>query len=216
MESVPQEIFKVKNLVVLAGMFLIDKLKVNMYKIYKENNIESLFFEIYCKYFFFKIIPEDCYISRNVMVKQFCYAYTLDEGKNRSFYYIMNRDLRSGNPSKIEKYIEIISILNEAIENKYVKSFEGELFRGTSMPIDFIENKIVEDKVLTNLSFWSASKSREVAESFLKGKNILFIIKTKKNNIDIDEEKISKFNEKEVLFLPYSKFLIKGKKKNNF
>lgn len=215
-ESVPQEIFKIKSSVVLAGMFLIDKLKVNMYKIYKENNIESLFFEKYCKYFFFKIIPEDCYFSRNVVVKQFCYAYTLDEGKNKSFYYIMNRDLRSGNPSKIEKYIQIISILNEAIENNYVKSFEGELFRGTGMPIDFIENKIVEGKVLTNLSFWSASKSREVAESFLKGKNILFIIKTKKNNIDIDEEKISKFNEKEVLFLPYSKFLIKSKKKTIF
>ena len=69
--------------------------------------------------------------------------------------------------------------------------------------------------MLTNLSFWSASKSRQIAENFLKigDKNILFIIKTKENNIDIDLEKISNFDEKEVLFLPYSKFLVKRNEK---
>ena len=46
-----------------------------------------------------------------------------------------------------------------------------------------------------------------------KDKNILFIIKTKENNIDIDLEQISKYNEEEVLFLPYSKFLVKKKAK---
>lgn len=44
-------------------------------------------------------------------------------------------------------------------------------------------------------------------------KRVLFIIKTKENNIDIDLEQISNSNEKEVLFLPYSKFLIKKKEK---
>ena len=129
----------------------------------------------------------------------------------------MNKDLRSGDSSKIEKYIEIISLINTAIENKLIKSYEGELFRGTYMQVDFIENKMVEGKMLTNLSFWSASKSRKEAENFLVGKNILFIIKTKKNNIDIDMEQISRFeNEREVLFLPYSKFLIISKTKKYF
>lgn len=80
-----------------------------------------------------------------------------------------------------------------------------------------IQEKIITGKVLTNLSFWSATKNRKVAENFLAGKekNILFIIETKGKNIDIDKEQISKFaNEEEVLFLPYSKFLIKGKKKS--
>ena len=217
-DNVPKEIFKIKSLLVTGGMSTIDTIKLNMYKIYKENNIESLFFEKYCQYLFFKIIPENGYFSYSEFQKQFCYAYTLEEKnkkkENISLYFIMNRDLRSGNTSKIEKYIGIISILNKYIENNYIKSFEGELFRGTFMPIDYIENKIVEGKSLTNLSFWSASKSRQVAEKFLK--NILFIINTKKNNIDIDEEKISKFNEKEVLFLPYSKFLVISKKKKIF
>ena len=49
-----------------------------------------------------------------------------------------------------------------------------------------------------------------------KDKNILFIIKTKENNIGIDLEQISKYNEEEVLFLPYSKFLVKKKGKTIF
>ena len=85
------------------------------------------------------------------------------------------------------------------------------------MPKDFIDKKIIKGKILTNLSFWSASKSLEIANQFLKGKNILFVIKTKKNNIDIDLLRISKFEkEKEVLFLPFSKFLVKDKKKKIF
>ena len=47
-----------------------------------------------------------------------------------------------------------------------------------------------------------------------KEKNILFLIVTNGENIDIDYEQISKFvNKEEILFLPYSKSQIKGKKK---
>ena len=44
-------------------------------------------------------------------------------------------------------------------------------------------------------------------------KNILFLIKTKEYNIDIDLEQLYFYDEKEVLFLPYSKFLVKNKEK---
>ena len=116
---------------------------------------------------------------------------------------------------KIEKYQNLISAFNSASEQKMIKSFEGEVFRATQLDKDFIENKIIEGKSLTNLSFWSASKSREKAESFLDGpkKNILFLIKTKEYNIDIDLEQLYFYDEKEVLFLPYSKFLVKNKEK---
>ena len=67
---------------------------------------------------------------------------------------------------------------------------------------------------MTNLWFWSASKKKTIAENFLK--NTLFIIQTKGRNIDIDLEDISQSDEKEVLFLPYSKFLIKSKEKKIF
>ena len=219
-DFVPKEIFK-KNILGKIGdeeMMLIDKLKLDIYNIYKENNIESLFFRTYCKFFFYQIIPEFCYFTDNIFIKHFCYAYSLDEGKN-SFYYIMNKDLRSGDSSKIQKYLDIIANMNDIVEKGFAKSFKGEVYRGTKIPKDFIDNKIVKDKVLTNLSFWSSSKSLKIAEKFLKGgnKNILFIINTKGKNIDIDLEHISKFeNEKEVLFLPYSKFLIKSKIKKIF
>ena len=45
----------------------------------------------------------------------------------------------------------------------------------------------------------------------------MFIIETKGKNIDIDVEQISNMeNEEEVLFLPYSRFLIKSKEKKVF
>lgn len=77
-----------------------------------------------------------------------------------------------------------------------------------------MKKKIIEGKTLTNLSFWSASKERKIAENYLADpfRNIIFNISSVKCNIDMEE--MSKFNnEKEVLFLPYSKFLIKSKEK---
>ena len=123
----------------------------------------------------------------------------------------MNRDLRQGNYIKVDKYLEIISLTNEALKLHYIKSYEGQVFRGSILTINFIKEKIIVGKSITNLAFFSASKERKEAEKFLASpeKNVLFIIKTKANNIDIDAEHISKFeNEKEVLFLPYSKFLV--------
>lgn len=124
----------------------------------------------------------------------------------------MNRDLKQENYIKIDKYLEIKSLTNETIKLNDMKNYEGKVFRGTVLKTEFIKEKVLVGKSLTNLAFFSASKERKVAEKFLVDyeKNVLFIIKTKTNNFDIDEEKISKFeNEKEVLFLPYSKFAIK-------
>ena len=210
-ESVPEEIFKITIFGNIGEQIPIDKFKVNMFKIYKENNILSLFFEKYCKYFSYSLMPELNTFNISSSIKQICYAYSLEESiKSQSFYFILNKDLRSGDPSKIEKYLELISLINKGIEIKLIKSFKGQLFRGTYVDKDFIDNKIINNKLLTNLSFWSASKSRKTAETFMT--NILFIIDTKGKNIDIHEEKISRFdNEKEVLFLPFSKFLIVSK-----
>ena len=212
----PKEIFELKVAPKIGGVSSIDKMRFDMFRIYKEHKIESLFYGIYCKYFFFQLIPEFIYSDIHISSKIFCYAYSLDEGdRNKNFYSIMNRDLRSGDSAKIEKYLEIISLLNRCIKLERIKSFEGKLFRGTQIDEEYIKNKFIKGKILTNLSFWSASKSREVSYRFLK--NILFIVSTRKNNIDMDAEKISRFeDEKEVLFLPYSKFLIKDKRKIHF
>ena len=211
-ESVPEEIFKITILGSIGDFVApIDKFKVNIFNVYKENNLLSLFYEKYSKYFSFSLMPEFENKKVGNFIKQFCYAYSLEEPiKEQSFYYFLNKDLRSGVPSRIEKYIEIINLINVGIEKKCIKSYKGQLFRGSYVEKDFAENKIIEGKLLTNLSFWSASKNRKTSESFAK--NILFIIETKGKNIDIHEEKISKFdNEEEVLFLPFSKFLIVSK-----
>ena len=128
----------------------------------------------------------------------------------------MNKDLRSGDYFKMKKYIDIVAMINSAFKEGVIKSYKGQLFRGTRMENKYVEEKIKVGNVLTNLSFWSASKERAIAEKFLKGKNIIFLIETKKNNIDIDLEQISKYPEKEVLFLPFSKFLVKSVKKTMF
>ena len=214
-DSVPKELFNMKFLAV-EGRQNLDSIRFNLFKLYRENKIESVFFNKYCKFFNFHLLP-DILCSKNISIalKQICFAYTLADKK--AFYYIMNKDLRSGNLSKIEKFLNLVSAFNFAIEQKYIKSYEGELYRGTKLDKDFIENKLIIGKSLTNLCFWSASKSREIAENFLKGKNILFLIKSRgKNNIDIDLQKSSFFDEKEVLILPYCKFLVKSKEKKIF
>ena len=214
-DQVPDKIFKDVILGKMGKAVINDNIKMGFFKMFKEKKIDFLFNETYCKYFDFYLLPELSTSTLNIFIKHFLYAYTLDEGPN-SFYYLMNKDLRTCDELKIKNYIDIISMINSALKDNYIKSYEGQLFRGTKMEDQFIEEKIKVNNILTNLSFWSATKERRIAENYLKGKNILFIIETKKNNIDIDYEQISKFEEKEVLFLPFSKFLVKSKEKKIF
>ena len=209
-DFVPKDLFKRTVIKKFGDFYSSEQMALNMHKLFKENKIESLFYEHYCKYFFPGNFPELLFNSLNVMIKHFCYAYTLHENSN-SFYYLMNRELRQGNFTKIDKYLDLISLMNEALKINYMKTYKGIVFRATVLEIKFIKEKMIKGKSLTNLAFFSASKERKEALNFLTDpkRNVLFSIKTKTNNIDIDAEKISKFeNEKEVLFLPFSKFLI--------
>ncbi len=224
-DLVPKEFFNTKYLSIM-GIQNIDAISLNLFNIYKKNKNESLFFQRYCAYFNFNILPFFfCQNTLDVILKQICYAYSLDESNDNdknsfknSFYYIMNKDLRSGDPSIYEKYLNLISAFNISLEEKILKSYSGEVYRATVLDKDFIENKIIVGKSLTNVCFWSSSKCRNIAENFLAGpnKNILFWIKSKGNNIDIDSEKLYFFDEKEVLFIPFSKFLITSKEKKMY
>ena len=102
-DLVPKEIFNEKIIIGENGGYGAE-IGINLLKLFRENNIESLFFDKYCSYFNFQISPDfTLHMTLDVILKQICYAYSLEEEK--SFYYIMNRDLRSGNPSKIQKFI---------------------------------------------------------------------------------------------------------------
>ena len=48
-----------------------------------------------------------------------------------------------------------------------MKNNEGKVFRGKVFKTEFIKEKALVGKSLTNLTFFSASKERKVAEKFL-------------------------------------------------
>ena len=74
----------------------IDTITFKLFELYKDNQNKPLFLERYCQYFNFNLLPE-MYIPKtiNIILKQICYAYSLDEGQ-KSFYYMINKELRSG------------------------------------------------------------------------------------------------------------------------
>jgi len=210
--TLPEKIFKNDFLENIGNTILIDDIGLYFFKMYRQYKIEYLFYSTYCNYFYFHILPEFFFNPISIELKHFLYAYTLDEGKN-SFYYILNRELRHPETSKIAKLIPLISMLNEEIKIQRKKGYCIKFFRATKMQNELIEQKLIEGKNTTNMCFWSATKERKIAENFLADsfRNILFVINSKKNYIDLEE--ISKYkNEKEVLFLPFTEFLVKSKK----
>ena len=71
--------------------------------------------------------------------------------------------------------------------------------------------KLVPGTNMVNTTFWSTSKDFNVANNFMKAnewRNSFIICKTVKNNIDIEIEQLNPYNEKEVLFLPFTEFRI--------
>ena len=71
----------------------------------------------YSNYFFLTLQPE-LFVNVTAYAKMILYAYTLEEGDpKKNFYCIMNDDLRSTNPDRIIRYLDII-IIGGLIKNK--------------------------------------------------------------------------------------------------
>ena len=191
---------------------MIAKFTNEMFKVYKENNCLDLFTNYYGNYFIGEYLVEQ-FITSLCIVKLFLYAYTLQEKNGKSFYSLMNNDLRSGNPYKIRRYIIILKAIYELLKQKYLKSYSGEVYRATWFKNELID-EIKPGKKMLNASLWSSSKKLSVAKKFLfkYKKNVLLHTKVKEgNNIDIHLEKISQFeNEEEILFLPFCAFEVKS------
>ena len=198
--------FNFVSVLKVLGYIDVAKFNKDMYKVYKENNCLDLFIKYYGNYF-----AGDYLIEQNTslvaVVKMFLYAYTLEEQNGKSFYSIMNNDLRSGNTEKICRYLPMINNIYRLIKNKYLKNYSGDVYRATYFKKELID-EIKKGKKMLNASFWSSSKKQEVAEKFLflYKKNIILHTKIKEgNNIDIHLEKLSQFpNEEEILY-----FLVK-------
>ena len=181
-----------------------------IYNIYKEHNALDIFFNQNCLYFGWRKYPE--LISGNFcLAKRILYMYCREEKESqKSFYRIINDDLRSRDPSKIYQYINILALINEMIENEFLLTYEGKVFRATKLDEKLIL-KLIPGTKMVNTTFWSTSKEFQVAERFMKRniwRNSYIICNAHKNNIDIDSEKLNPYNEKEVLFLPFTEFIV--------
>ena len=181
-----------------------------IYNIYKEHNALDIFFNQNCLYFGWRKYPE--LISSNIcLAKRILYMYCREEKeKHKNFYRIINNDLKSRDPYKIYQYINFLALINQMIEAKVLLSFKGKVYRATKLDENLILKLIPGSKML-NTTFWSTSKDFKVAENFMKKqnwRNTFIICNTSKNNIDIDLEKLNPYNEKEVLFTPFSEFRV--------
>ena len=151
--------------------------------------------------------------------KMFLYAYTLDEqDPNKNLYCIVNDDLRSSQPEKVNRYIELIKVIGGLIKLKRIKSYTGYVYRASFLKEELIKKITIGDTII-NSAFWSSTKKESVAKNFLRGshKNTLILTKGQSiNNIDIHSENLSKYpEEEEVLFLPFYKFRVINVEKVN-
>ena len=185
----------------------------NIINAYKVHNTLEIFFKYYSNYFFLTLQPEFV-VNMTAFAKMFLYAYTLEEGNpNESLYCVVNDDLRSNKPEKVNRFVELVKVIGALIKYKELKSYNGIVYRASFLKEELIKNIKIGETII-NSAFWSSSKKESVAKNFLKSghKNALIITKGELiNNVDIHSEKISKYpNEEEVLFLPFCHFKIKS------
>ena len=185
----------------------------NIINAYKDHNTLEIFFRYYSNYFFLTLQPEFV-VNMTAFAKMFLYAYTLEEGNpNENLYCVVNDDLRSNNPEKVNRFAQLIKVIGALIKYKELKSYNGIVYRASFLKEELIKNIKIGDTII-NSAFWSASKKESVAKKFMKNgrKNALIITKGELiNNVDIHIEKMSRYpNEEEVLYLPFCNFKIKS------
>ena len=212
--NINSNIFKLRNIDRILGYTNLTKFFKDMYKVYKENNCLDLFIYYYANYFGGEYLVEQV-TSLLALVKMFIYAYTIEEKNQseKSFYSLINNDLRSGNPKKICRYLPMINNIYRLLQKNHLKGFNGDVYRAAYFKKELIE-EIKPGKKMFNASLWSSSKNLTVAEKFLfhYKKNILLHTHVKGiSNIDIHLEKLSQYpNEKEILILPFCCFEVKS------
>ena len=218
------ELFEFKkgymNFVIKSGSFqdFIRHIIGHFIQAYKERNTLEIFLEYYSNYFFLNLQPEFV-VNMTALIKIILYAYTLEEkDPNKNLYCIINDDLRSDKPEKINRYLELIRVIGALVKTKKLKSYNGNVYRASFLKDELIK-KIQIGNIIMNSAFWSSTKKESVAKKFLKSnyKNALIITKGGlMNNVDIHLEKISKYpNEEEVLFLPFCNFKVISFEKKN-
>jgi len=200
---------------IIFGSFhdFIDKVLLSFYQSYEEHNSLEIFFKYYSKYLCLSLQPQ-LIINMTAYAKMILYAYSLEQNDaNKNLYCIINDDLRSKIPQKVDRFLDLVKLIGGLIKIKNLKSFNGKLYRASFLKKELI-NKIKIGQTMTNSAFWSSTKKESVAKQFLNSnyKNALIITNGGlNNNVDIHLEGISQYPaEEEVLFLPFCIFTIKS------
>lgn len=208
-ETFNVDLIKNKYLIMYGQSFdFTTEFSKNLYHIYKEHNALDLFYSQNCIYFGWTLYPE-MYSSNICFVKRLLYMYCREETPSqKSFYRIVNDDLRSRDPSKIYRYINILALINLLIQEGGLSFFEGKVYRATKLDEKLIM-KLNPGVKMVNTTFWSTSKDFKVAENMMiknNFRNSFTTRKTFKNNTDIDFEGSNPPNEKEALLSPFTEF----------
>ena len=202
----------VKSKVYKKGDCIFDfgPIKYSLYLLYKDNDALDLYYKYNIKYLGFSLEPDIIYLEISAL-KRILYMYCREETEyKKSLYYMLNSDLRSRDPAKIYRYIDLIAIINKCIDNGELANYKGKVYRATKLDENLIL-KLKEGSTMVNTTFWSTSKDYNVANDFLRDqswRNSFIICEAKKSNIDIDFENLNYFAEKEILYLPFTAFKV--------
>ena len=203
----------VKNKSVFKMYEFLDNTSISddIYKIYKEHNALDLFFKQNIKYCKYNLDPE-MFTLDLCDIKRILYLYCREEKeKKKSFYRMINDDLRTKDPNKIDRFIILLGFIYRSIENKEVASYNGKVYRATKLDENLIL-KLNPGSTMINTTFWSTTKNFDIAKNFMKKnswRNAYIICESTKINIDIDYENLNTYNEEEVLILPFTEFKVK-------
>ena len=133
---------------------------------YKDHNSLDIFFKYYSNYFFINLQPE-LVVNMTAFAKMFLYAYTLEEGDpNKNLYCIVNDDLRSCQPQKVNRYIELIKVIGALIKMKRIKSYTGYVYRASFLKEELIKKIRIGQSPIRNIKYFSFNKI--INNKFLK------------------------------------------------
>jgi len=93
-----------KSLIIFYDNIDYSSISTDIYHIYKEHNALDLFFSQNIKYFQFNLINEMIFLDI-CFIKKIIYMYCREEiEREKSFYRMINEDLRTKDPSKIDRF----------------------------------------------------------------------------------------------------------------
>ena len=210
-ETFDTNLVKNKFLINYFGVLDIgSEISPNLYQIYKDHNALDLLFKKNSIYFLRPLNVETVFLDI-CFVKRILYLYCREEVESeKSFYRMINDDLRKREPSKIYRNINLLALINQLIESEQLSSYKGKVYRATKLDEKLIL-KLVPGTKMVNTTFWSTTKDFNIAERFMKNnkwRNSYIICNNIKTNIDIDSEKLNPYGEKEILFLPFTEFRV--------